>query len=248
MTTGKEADCIQEGGGGKQEGQLRGRCGNPGPSQRGTRAVLRRSSEPTQTRECRRGGAGSSSAPDTLSSRCLVAGRCMYQPSQPPSAPMRGQKAILTSVKVLRADQRFPSVSDVLPTPVVHGVHFLPGNPCSSHQPQGRAPVQDLGSLPSPGPAPDQRPEVSRAAAPLALRTQALRGEENTAQKQRRQFNAQCRPLTMQSAASRPEGSGQFFTSCWQHAGRSRRLPDPQKPGAFTSSTPRRHTGVACWH
>lgn len=75
MTTGKEADCIQEGGEGKQEGQLRGHCGNPGPSQRGTRVVLRRSSEPTQTGERRRGGAGSSSALDTLSSRCLAGGR-----------------------------------------------------------------------------------------------------------------------------------------------------------------------------
>lgn len=122
-----------------------------------------------------------------------------------------------------------------------HGDHFLPGNPCSSHQPQGRAPVQDLGSFRTPGPTPDRRPEVSREAAPLTL-MQALRDEENTARKQKRQFNAQGCPLTMQGVASRPEGLEQFFTSYSQHAGGSRCLPDPQKPGAFTESTPPRHT------
>lgn len=90
----------------------------------------------------------------------------------PASLPSREQITILTPVKVLGADQPFPSKSLSSQIQWCNGDHFLPGNPFSSRQTQGRAPVQVLGSFPTP----DQRPEVSKEAAPLALRTQAPSG------------------------------------------------------------------------
>lgn len=87
----------------------------------------------------------------------------------PASLPSREQITILTPVKVLGADQPFPSKSLSSQIQWCNGDHFLPGHPFSSRQTQGRAPVRVLGSCPTP----DQRPEVSKEAAPLALRTQA---------------------------------------------------------------------------